>query len=223
MVSLTEENRIAVPTGGIEDAEYIFPSFADLAEPIRRLLKRKIVVSGADVTDRTSEERIRFFDQNVVGTEKLPVRGPEGEVVEMSSSLDWKNRIPANAKIAAASVFDEPAVSDIQAADVFGDPTTVTVDAVVGIVTFDFPPLDDPEFGKALKALMSDRLRQRGRRIQDRTFEVRQEFFRKTVLGIGNVDVAKTKFVDQVPANWVGAACRVFERQEALSAADLGN
>ncbi len=215
MIDLTEENRIQVPTAGFDDAAYVFPSFSDLAADIVRLQKRKLLFTGSDVKDRTNEERQAFFDKHCIRTENLPARQGE-DLVELSETEGWKAKVQAAAKIAAVSVFDEPE-SEIVAAEAFGDPVTVEVDALVGKVSFSFPAFDNPAMTEALKILMSDRIRRRGRRIQDRSFDVRQAFFSAACTGTNTGDLAN------VPANWMVAVARAFERAETLSDDDLGN
>jgi len=224
MVSLKDKNRIMVPTGGIEDATYIFPSFGEMAKATERFLKRKVVIQGTEVSDRSTDEGIRLFDLHVTSTEGLPARNGEKKVVEMSTIADWVKRIPVPVKLAAASIFDELSSVEIQPTDVFGDPVVVECNAIVGKIGFEFQPMDD--MADELKTLMSDRIRQKGRRIQDRSLEVRKDFFRKTCNGVIGFDVPKTpksNLADVVPLNWIVSAVRVFERQEALSDADLGN
>lgn len=221
MLKLDEENRIAVPTGPIEDSVYVFPSFQDMKAATARLLKRKIVVSGTNVSNKMADERVRMFDTTVLRTEGLPARSGE-EVVEMSILPDWTAKIPTNAKIAATSPFDELVAAEIDAAEVFGDPVFVTVDAIFGELRFEFPTME--EMAPDLKFLMSDRIRQRGRRVQDRSNEVRMSFFRKTCRGVEGVAIPNGAILATVlPENWILSAVRPFERQEALSEDDLGN
>lgn len=225
MIDLATENRITVPTGGIE-CQYIFPSFADLHEEIETFLKRRGEDTDRDILKPVTEERIRFFDRNATGTAGLPVQGPapaEGEtrgVLELSETPNWKVRIPPQAKVAAAALFDllPDARVKIEATEFFGGPTVLMLDTGFGTVKFSFPPLDDRDFQQALKSLMTDRLRQSGTRLKDRTFEVRRKFFRACtdVMGYSESETGR------VPPNHVATICRWFENQEALSESDLG-
>lgn len=224
MIALNEENRITVPTAGFEEAVFFFPSFADLKEPIVRLQKRKVVIAADDVQVRTNPERIRLFDQNVIRTEGLPARnGTDGQadLVELSDLPDWKGKVPAPSKIAATSAFDEGA-SQIIEPEAFGDPVRVEVDALFGKVVFLYPPFDDPDMTAALQFLMDDRVRRRGRRIQDRTLDIQIAFQKRVCKGIEGVD-DDTWPIESYPACWTVAACRAFERSEALTGEELGN
>lgn len=222
MISLTQENRIAVPTAGFDEAVYIFPSFKDMTDSILRLQRRKMLIQSGDVKDRTNPERIRLFDEHVKATENLPARNAEGDLVELSSMEGWKGKIPGPVKVAAAGVFDE-GEGKILPAEAFGDPVRVEVSSPLGSVTFLFPSLDDPGMSKNLTFLMEDRIRQRGRRIQDRSLDVRLEFFKRTCQGYEGVEDNGASVLEYLPTNWIVAAVRAFERSEALSDDDLGN
>jgi hypothetical protein len=202
-----------------------------MKDGIARLLKRKVVVQGTEVTDRTTEERTRLFDKFIARTENLPTRNGSADVVEMSETDDWKKKIPTNAKLAATSPFDELTSAEIKPGEVFGDPVVVVVDVIFGKVEFVFGTMED--MADDLKTLMSDRIRQRGRRIQDRSLEVRIDFFRKNCVDVQGIDepFARStapkgkgpKLVDLVPLNWIASAVRPFERTEALTDDELGN
>lgn len=224
MIALKDENRITVPTAGFEEAVFVFPSLLDLRDAIVRLQKRKVVIAADDVQVRTNPERIRLFDQNVVSTDGIPARnGTDGTaaLVELSLTPDWKKKVPAPSKIAATSPFDE-GTSEILEPEAFGDPVRVEVDAIFGKVVFLYPPFDDPKMAAALEFLMDDRVRRRGRRIQDRTLEIQVEFQRRVCQGIKGTD-DDTLPIESYPANWTVAACRAFERAEALTGEELGN
>jgi len=224
-ISLTEEIRIIAAVGGLKDATFTFPPFAELQEDIRYLLENKVEVKGTKVHNRTVDLRIRFFDRKVQDAENIPIREGE-ELVELATRPGWKPQIPAPTKMAVTRPFDELADVFVLEPEALNDPAVVEVDTLFGEVRFFFPSLQDEGFRARLKAMMENRTRQRGRHVKDASHRERLKLFRETctgVEGIDELDSGRENWQREVPENWAASSCAAFEEIEILAEDDLGN
>lgn len=234
MVDLAIENRLQASTAGIEEVFYTFPSFSALRQEIEVLQKRKARSEDPNFAKVITEERLRFFERNCTRVEGLRVRAPEDADEETrkqgldlpEADSDWKARIPAQVKIATVAFFDElrPNAARVLPAEFFGDPTVVELQTGFGPVRFHFDPQDTPGFQRAIKKLMQDRVRPQGRQIRDSSLQAQRAFLAdqcRRVEGACNGSPDEIK-PGAIPANWMVTLCGVFENQEALSEAEVG-
>lgn len=224
MISLTEENRVATRIGGLR-VTCVFPSFADLIPDIRSYVGRPMIFSAqGKLQDSTEDRLLDVFSSRCKRVEGLKVRGEDRKVADVTDLTAATSMIPDLAKVKVCeTIFGIPTTADFRPMEAMGDPTIVLLPVMGQEVLFSFPPMDDPDFQKAVKELLGDHSVGLGTQVMFNTHAARLKFYRENCKGVGEIDGRTGASLDGIPENWIAGACMAFSRQEALGGQDLGN
>lgn len=216
MIDLNDTIEVTVAHGNIEPI-VTYPSFNEMAPTIKKLLKQRLSVSSKGVKDESVGLRMDVFDSKAIRIDGPKVRQGD-EVVDLVEAENWKQVVPPNVKAASAMVFDEVA-AELEESEIFGDDNRVTIDTLMGDVTFSFPGYEDAAFAAALKKYVSaERVRQRGRKFRLLGHGIDLAFVKKWCKKVEGVDGE----LGDLPENWLVSVPRPFVAQETLSDDEVG-